>query len=279
MTLNLREKILVFVLSIVVVLFIGVKLLLTPAFGALSLHTQTLLDMQTKQAIARANLSATTKLNSNIQKAAAAADSAAASILPSVDNAQLNLWILGLTGQSGLTLSAVKFSDSTVTDIGSDSTSQQSSGSSSQSGSSNGQQTTAANKLTYLLKTYAEGYKSNTLTNNKTTASNGTTAPKSGASALQNSSGAQAAKGATGALLREDVTLELSGTYDGVKAFLDAVQNSGKTVRVISLDVVVVNNVTSAEAVLACYGAEKPDNSDTTFTWNLPAPSGKSDVI
>lgn len=50
MTLNLREKILVFVLSIVVVLFIGVKLLLTPAFGALSLHTQSLLDMQTKQA-------------------------------------------------------------------------------------------------------------------------------------------------------------------------------------------------------------------------------------
>lgn len=280
MTLNLREKILVFLLGIVVVLFVGIKLLITPALATLSLHTQTLLDMQTRQNIARMNLATASKLDNTVKKAASAADAAAANILPSVDNERLNLWLLGLTSANGLTVNSIKFATPVVTEIGQTATNQQSSGSSSQ--------VTTVNTLTYLLKTYAEGFKGHTVSSGTVGSS---TASKSTSAATQSSSAAQTAKSTAGtaantastgtststagSLLSEDVTLQLSGNYGGFKAFLDTIKNSGKTVQVTKLDITPQN----ATVVLRCYGAEKPDDTDTVFAWTLPAPAGKNDIM
>lgn len=270
MTLNLREKILVFLLGIVVVLFVGIKLLITPAFTTLSVHTQTLLDMQTKQDIARTNLATASKLDSTVKKAATAADTAAASILPSVDNERLNLWLLGLTAANGLSVNSIKFSTPAVTDIGQTTTTQQSSGS--------GSQVTTANTLTYLLKTYAEEFKGHTVssgTAGNSTASKSTSATAQSNSASQTTKSTGSSSSATGSLLSEDVTLQLTGNYGGFKALLDTIKNSGKTVQVTKLDITPQN----ATVVLRCYGAEKPDDTDTVFAWTLPAPAGKSDIM
>ena len=75
------------------------------------------------------------------------------------------------------------------------------------------------------------------------------------------------------------VTMTLSGNYNQAKVFLDTVKNSGKTVTVTAFSCAVNGGVYTITATLQCYGAEKPDSSDSTFTWTLPKPAGATNVM
>jgi Tfp pilus assembly protein PilO len=244
MSLSVREKILVFLLIIAALVFIGIKYLVTPAMQDAANGKAKLSDLFNQQVVVQQKVAAAKSADSNLQKELATANSAASAILPQPDNELLNVWIVNLVQGSGLNVTTVSFSQAAVTDI----TPQNNTASNTQAGSTGG----------YLLKDYADSYKS--------------VSPSSGA-------GSQAAA-TEGGLLCVNVTINMTGTYDQAKAFLDAVKNCGKTAIVNAFTCSVDNNkVYTISAVIACYGAEKLDDSDSTFAWTQPQPAGNNDLM
>lgn len=242
MTLSPNEKMLLFLLAILVVIFAGTKLLVNPAMSRLETDRATLTQLQTEQDLARWNLQTAGQMPSRISKALKSANAAASSLFPSMDNSHLNLWFLQLAGRSGLTLTSIGFSSPVALDIRS-----LSSGGSGGTTQAAGDQQDSPDSISYLLRTYAQNYQG------------------SGASAV---SGGSSVVGSSGkypaALLEKDVTVTLTGSSTGVTGFLDAIRGSGRTARIVSYSSTVpVNGTGTATMTIQCFGAERPDGSDS----------------
>jgi hypothetical protein len=253
MSLSVREKILVYLLVIAVIVFIGVKYLDMPAVRANNADSARAENLLTQQDTAQQKVVAVQNSSSSLEKALASANSAASSLLPQPDIDLLNVWVVNLVQSSGLNVTSISFTQPSSTDVGASSTTQ------------NG--TSSAINQDYLLGQYAKGYKGE-ISNPSATSENNST-----------SSSAATTSGAIGGVLGVNVTMALTGNYNQAKAFLDIVKNSGKTVIVTSFGCSVSGSTYSINATLQCFGAEKPDSSDGTFNWTLPKPAGAGNVM
>ena len=270
MSLSVREKVLVFLLIIAALVFVGIKYLVMPAVQDAARDKTKLSDLFNQQVIVQQKVSVAKGADSNLQKELATANSAASAILPQPNSELLNVWIVNLVQNSGLTVTTVSFTQATVTDIG------------AQNGTASNSQPSPGTTGRYLLKDYADSY--NGVSSGAATSSavsSGTSSSGTASAASSSSSAGVQAAATEGGLLSVSVTVDMTGkTYDQVKNFLDAVKNSGKTAIVTTFSCSKdTNGIYNVSAIITCYGAEKLDNSDSTFAWVQPKPSGQSGLM
>jgi hypothetical protein len=265
MSLSVREKVLVFLLIIAALVFVGIKYIVTPVLQDSAKDKAKLSDLFNQQLIVQQKIAVAKGADANLQKEMEKANSAASAILPQPDSALLNVWIVNLVQSSGLSVTTVSFTPATVTDTG------------AQNGTASNSQPSPGTTGRYLLKDYADSY--NGVSSGAATSSAASSGTSSAASS-SSSAGVQAAA-TEGGLLSVSVTVDMTGkTYDQVKNFLDAVKNSGKTAIVTTFSCSKdTNGIYNVSAIITCYGAEKLDNSDSTFAWVQPKPSGQSGLM
>jgi hypothetical protein len=260
MSLSAREKILMFLLLIAALVFIGLKYLVMPAIQAETKDKAKLADLFDQQSVVQQKVAVAKGASSGLQKQLEKADSAASAILPQPNSELLNAWIVNLAQSSGLTVTTVSLAQATVTDIG------------AQNGAAASSQTTSGSTGNYLLKDYADSYNG--------VSSGNSSAPAASSSSSSGSTASQAAS-TEGGLLRVSFTVDMTGkTYDQAKSFLDAVKNSKKTAVVTTFSCAKdPSGAYIVSAVITCYGAEKLDNSDSTFAWAQPQPAGQGNLM
>jgi Tfp pilus assembly protein PilO len=285
MSLSIREKVLLFVLALVAILYFGMKFLVMPSYGSNQKDKADLQRLAMLKNTALQQVSGTKNANANLQAELKKATGAASSILPEPKNELLNVWIVRLVQRSGLSVTSISFGAATSADISAQSSAQNNVQSSSQP---------AANQTAdYLLKDYANAYNSGVSSSSAassatSSASNGAKSSSSASSSKGGtSSTASASPGSTssqaaatkGGLINVGVTVEMAGNYDQAKQFLDDVKNCGKTAVVTSFECKIESGIYKISAVINCYEAVKLDNSDSTFAWDLPKPAGTNDVM
>ena len=263
MSLSVREKVLVFLLIIAALIFVGVKYLISPVQLSGQNNKNKIIDLFTQQQVVAQKVAVVRAADSNLQKQLASANSAAAAILPQPENELINVWAVNLAQKSGLVVTTISLSKPAVTDIGT----KTGGGGTSQAG-----QTQTDN---YLLKDYMNTYKNGS--------EKGSTASSSAPSTSASSATASGSSSATleGGLLCISVSINLTGTtFNQCQAFLDDVKNCGKTAIITTYSC--AQDTTGhyiVSAIIDCYGAEKLNDSDTTFAWSLPKPSGESSLM
>ncbi|HEX3026621.1 MAG TPA: hypothetical protein VHR42_05280 [Clostridia bacterium] len=256
MTLTSREKKLLFVLALVVILVGGFRFLVLPAYSKFNTENENFSTLLARQLIAKGNLAAAGTIDSGLQKKLSDVDSSASALFPSLSNDQLNIWILDLTAKNGLSVSSIKFGSPYVTEISKDNI--KNADSSTSGSTSAGQNQTAAGDLNYLLKKYAQGYKGSS-----TSAVPATTSGSSSSSSSAQSGASSQQAG--NSLVGEQIKISMTGSFAQANSFLDAVKNSKKTVLVSSFSCSPKGSTLTIDATLLFYGAEKPDSSDKTF--------------
>ena len=253
MSLSVREKILLFLLAIIAIAFLGLKFLIFPLYQQNVKNYNRLKGLTVSQETAAQKVSGAKSASSNLQKEEAKAVSTATSILPEPQNYQLNVWVVNLAQSTGLAVNSISFSSPVAADI---------TATASNTNNSNNSSSVTANSVSdYLMREYAQSY----LTGSASSSSNA-----SNTSSASSAIGSPSSKSsATGGLLKISVNLEMTGQNIGqVEQFLNAVKNSKKTVVVTTIDSSMQQDKTySVNATIDCYGAEKLDNSDTTFKW------------
>jgi len=263
MSLSVREKVLVFLLIIAALIFVGVKYLISPVQLSGQNNKNKIIDLFTQQQVVAQKVAVARTADSNLQKQLASANSAAAAILPQPENELINVWAVNLAQKSGLVVTTISLSKPAVTDIGT----KTGGGGTSQAG-----QTQNDN---YLLKDYMNTYKNGSEKGSTASSS----APSTSASSAT-TSGSSSATG-EGGLLCISVSINLTGTtFNQCQAFLDDVKNCGKTAIITTYSC--AQDTTGhyiVSAIIDCYGAEKLNDSDTTFAWSLPKPSGESSLM
>ena len=249
MKLSAREKILVMILAVVVVLGGGIRFLAVPAYQDLKDKTSQLTELAIKQAAAQASVKAAAGIPKNLDAAKKKASEASKPFFPSLDSDQLQLWVTNITTEKGLAVGNLSVSSPAVDSF-------------------KGKGNAASAVIDYPIRDYASAFKGG----------------NAGAQAAQQSgrqSAAQSAGGKTelsgSSVLKASVSMSLTGTYADILEWLDALSGSGRTVKVAQIGLGQnTNGKLSVSVVLDCYGVEKIDDSDSTVNWNLPKPAGKN---
>ena len=254
MILSAREKILLFLLALVLVIAGGTKFLVNPTVDRLVARRSELAQMQSRRQSASQNVRDAGSVPAGVQSALTKADSSASALLPSVASDQLNAWFLKLAQQNGLTLVSIQFDNPVATDI-------HSAGTSSRTNVSAASQP-KDDDIAYQLRMYAEEYRGTSSSTSRASSSQ-TASARSGAAGSTSSqtSAASASSSAQPQLLERTATLGLSGPQSGILGFLDAIKQSGRTVRVVVYESTLPGG--TATVTVQCFGAEKPDDSDS----------------
>lgn len=254
MILSAREKILLFLLALVIVVTGGMKFLVNPALDRMASRRARLAQALAEGETASRNVQTAVRMSADVQSALAAADSAASALLPSTASDKLNVWFLSMARQNGLTLTGIRFGDPVATDI-------RSAGSGSRPAGAASSQT-QEDDIAYQLRTDAEEFRG---TASAPSAVSGPASSAASSVSSVSSTSSAASSAARAQLLEKDVTLSLSGPESGFLGLLDAIKKSGRTVRVVSYSTTVQNGSGTATVVVQCFGAEKPDDSDSLF--------------
>lgn len=257
MKLSFREKWLLIILAVIAIGALGINFLVMPQYRSTKALAADMADFKLQQFAASTDAAAAGKMDGAVSKALAQADRDAAKLLPTLDSDMLNVWFLDMAKSRSLTLSSVGFGDRTATEIALTVESAQA----AVKGAAPTEQAT-------ILDEYADTVRG--------TASAGTASSRAPAASSSASSASSSAKYP---VLGEEVTLQLTGSYDNLKAFLDDIAGSRRTVRVAEFSCGGSGASVSATVKVDCFAAKKPDDTDRLFTWQLPAPAGQSDLI
>lgn len=246
MALSKREKILLFVLAFVAVVFLGVRFLLMPVYDELNQKKSSLQAGAINEQLAKADVAGAAGIQRQYDSAEQKAVGTAQAFFPNLKSDDLNKWLKTLTDKYGLTVVSMAFSNPAPADIA---------GTSSVAASSG-----------YPIQQFADSF----LQNN----SSGVAA-SSGASSAQSSS---ASANSQYKVLESDIKVELGGTKSAAEAFLDAIPKSGRTAVVTESDITGVfarlkqsNQIIQVwgfSVTISCYSVEKLDTSDQTVTWD-----------
>lgn len=269
MTLSAREKILLFVLAIVLILFVGIRYLVLPSFKSYTADLQKLDGLMQKQQQTQNAVSQARTVGERERQALQKAESAASPLLPSADSDLLNVWAVKLMEDAGLKVTSITLAPATSVDI-------------APSGSGAAGTSSAVPGLPgYKLGDYAETYKGTApkAAGGTSSAASSPSSASSSASGTSSASSSAAGGSKEGTVLNVNISASMTGTYAQASAFLDAVKNCGKTAVVTSFTCTGSGAAVTFDAVISCYAAEKLDNSDTTFAWDQPAPAGKNSLM
>ena len=118
MKLSFREKLLITLLALVLIIGCGGSMLVYPAYLNYKNKQSTLAQDVFAKTHAEAQVSAATNVETNRQSALDKAMKAAASILPSVDTPSLNIWLCNMASASGLSVERITFSSPVSADVG-----------------------------------------------------------------------------------------------------------------------------------------------------------------
>lgn len=269
MKLSVREKGLVIFLLVFALLALGINFLIVPQYKVLSGLTNDMLGYKTQQYIASGDLEAVKKIDATQSKVLSETNQAASSLLPTLDNDILNVWFVNMAKSNQLSVVSIMFGQESATNIAVAIVSE-----------SNSSKGTVDIQQNYLLKTYADTYrgKSNNAgkeSGNLSASANTSSGNKKATPSQANSSGSSNAY----PVLGETVDLKVSGSYGNIKNLLNTIANSKRLIRVSSLTCSGSSANCIAEVKIDCYGAEKPDDTDKLFDWQLPAPSGQSSLL
>ena len=248
MNLSMREKVLMLTLCLVVIIFLGLKLLIFPAMDTLSYDKSKLLQVQPKTSNAQANILMVKSVDIKIQKAYEDAKTAAVPLLPTLDKPSLNEWLFYLAEANGLIVQTTFFYNPTTTGNASDPTA-----------ASTSNDNNNLTNLSYTMKTCADQYL--------------------GKSSSQNTKTSASGKSGEADAIMSTVTMQVAGNYSDFKSFLDAIRDTKRSIVVSAFNCLKQNNTLTCSLTLQFYAAEKLDNSDSIFDWKLPNPSGQKDLM
>lgn len=250
MNLSIREKVMLLTLCLVAVVFLGIKFLISPAMGNLSADKTKFLQMQLKVSNAQSTVLTAKGMDIKTQNAYEDAKTAAAPLFPSLDKPSLNVWLFKLAESQGLTIETTSLGDPSASSTNS---------AAAPTANSSASAGTDPSNLTYVMKTYADQYFGKPVTKNS----------KDSKSSTTNQTNA----------LTSAVSMQLTGSYSDFKTFLDAIRDTKRSIVVSSFDCSNKNAAFSCNITLQFYAAEKLDNTDSIFDWNLPKPAGQKDLM
>lgn len=254
LNLSMREKVMLLVLGLLIIVLFGAKLLIIPAAESLSGDREALSKANTSVLEAKARIEQAKTAPQSLKKAYSEAISAAAPLLPPLDKPSLHLWFIDLAKKSNLTVESMSISDPAPSTpsfegLAADNAS-------------------ASSNATCNMDNYANQYK------NGRAASSGTEKQEIDAKA---ENGGPSPAG--GDAMMATVKLTITGSYKGMEAFLDEINNSKRYIIISALSCNKEQDVFTFQITLQCYGAQKLDGSDNIFNWKQPNPKGKEALM
>jgi len=240
MTLNVREKILIYVLVIVLVLFGGIKLIVMPISQGYLTDSAALFTLTQQKNKAQNDVLLSKQIDVSKQTVLSEAIKSSQLFYPSLSNEYLNVLAVNLALSNGFTVYSIRFS------------------------AAGGSSTAAIGAISpdgnYLLKNLAEQF------------NNAVSGIKSQVAAVKPADGS--------VVVARDVTLNMTGTsYTNIKGFLSAVKLSGKTVIVTAFNCTKAGVGYQVTATLRYFGAEQLAGSSNTSYWPLSPPSGQTGIM
>ncbi|MFT8889636.1 MAG: hypothetical protein ABF904_12570 [Ethanoligenens sp.] len=245
MKLNVREKMLLLALVGFLVLYLGIRFLLTPAWSSLSKSSVQLANVEAQRQTASANVAAAANIPKAKQAAQNKAALAAKALLPEMSKEDIHQYVVPLAQAQGLNVTALVLNDPFSADIGITSS-------------------MSSPVPDYSLKMYAQR-----ANGQRVTSSASSMGTSSAAGAAQNtgssvsgagtSSAPGTASGKSGTVLAYTVTITANGTLAQANAFSDAIKNTGRTILVNSVQFSQQNGTGSMTISLTFYCAQKLD--------------------
>lgn len=236
MKLNFWEKVLLFILAVLIVLAGGIRFLVLPSYEDFYRRTSDLMDTERKREIVQMSISGKNDLEKRYVASLQKALESSKPFFPDLDSDNLNKWLAELTARYGLAVQSFKAEKEKVT------------------GFAQAPGTGSDSNIHYPIGDFADQI-------------NGNAPQKSG-------KGNNAASGAGSNVLESDVTLTLKGSYGGFTQFLDAVNQSGRTAIISAFDY--RKNDSTASVTVNCYAVEKIGTGDPDWNWREQTPAGKS---
>lgn len=250
--LSSREKILLFSLGLLLILFLGIQLLLRPAAAALAADGEALQNALVSAQQVTMQEQTVSGTRQTMQKTLREATKAASFLFPSLDKPALQVFIENIAKKSGFKVQAITISDPAAAAV------QNSAATASSPGST-----------LYNMKGYADSYTGKPVSS----AAASSTVVSAAASSAATSSGT------TGDVLALSVNMQMSGSFDNAKKFVDAIKNTNKAVVVTAFSFAKADKGNSCTATLQFYAAQKLSNNDHTLDWNQKKPAGKNSLM
>ena len=255
-----REKILLFALGILLIAFVGIQVLVRPAWTSLAADGVTLQNAAVSAQQVQMQEQAVSGTQLTLQKTLSEAAQSASFLFPSLDKPALQTFLVNIAEKSGFKVQAISISDPAAGSVQSDAASGV---------------TASSGGALYNMKIYADIYGGKAV--------GYTAAASSGAAtAATTSSGITASGTVSGTavdLLTLSVNMQLSGNYDNAKKFVDAIMNTKKAVVVTAFSFAKSDKADSCTATLQLYAAPKLAGVDHTLDWAPQKPAGKSDLM
>lgn len=254
--LSKREKILLLAAVLTAIVLLGIKFLILPAADEYRSNAMELVKSSMQVDAAKIQLAETKSIAEKLNDEYKEANAAASSLLPPIDKPTLNVWLVNIAKNSGLTVGSVKISDPVAANPGY---------TPSEDKSTNTSSSAASSEVQYNLKTFAEIAKGNATSSQSSNADTSSSNKSSSGVALYDAE-----------MVR--VEINATGSYQNIKDFLDAIKSTNKYIVINSFNCDGEGNNMTFKIVLECYEAEKLVD-DNTFKWELPATSGQQDLM
>lgn len=254
LNLSMREKIMLLVLGLVIIILFGAKLLIIPASSSLNTDTANLTKAKLSVLEANTQLVEAKSAPKSVEKAYNDAKNAASPLLPSLNKPSLHLWFLNLAQESGLTIQSITIGDPSPATPSFD--------------SSASTQTSSESNITCNMDNYAKAYINGNAASSK---------PDSSESGTDEESDEPSP--AAGDAMTASVELNMTGSYEGMETFLDTIEKTKRNIIISAFNCKTDSGVFTFDVTLQCYAAQKLDDSDTIFDWKEDNPEGKDDLM
>jgi hypothetical protein len=209
MTLSLREKILIYLLVLVLAVFSIYKFVYTYVSADYETNKTMLVSLTQQNNLRRELYTKYAAIDTTIAEAAEKADQAADPFFPSLEPEKLNLWLDGYVSKAGLALGSIIISEPTVAPIG--------------------EVSNITYDYNYPIKDYADAFLL-PQDNPEDAAASDAPSDDGAVPADQSEEGMQ-----EDAVLGSIVNISLSGPVSGLNTFSDEILSCGKTVMIRSM--------------------------------------------
>ncbi len=246
-----REKFLIVLLAALVILLGGFKLLVEPQLKNLAAAKEELAAAENDQQQAEFNMAHAERIEAENTELDSKIGQKAQVFFPELQNDKVQMFFERLAGQANISFHYFHMDKKTT-------------------GTIEGF-TPQSDALSYPAKDSASSIRSINGLEEKPSA------PAGGQSGKQDTGKQDTGKQDKGVVEKMSVSMQFVGSYEQMKTFLDAIRNSGRTVRVSSLSSSVTDNGTlSVEVRAECFGIKKLTDTDPLINDTLPRQTGKT---